>query len=213
MLKNGTMMREILMEAGEMNNSSKKIKFSFNSPVILGFTIVCLLALLMNRMTQGWMNDTLFSVYHSSLLSPLTYVRFIGHIFGHANLEHLIGNIMLLLIVGPLLEEKYGSSNLIFVILTTALVTGIVNYIVFPNVQLLGASGVVFAFILLSPFTGVKEGTIPITLILVAILYIGEEVYNGIFLQDNVANLTHILGGIVGAALGYVMHKNKMNRI
>lgn len=196
-----------------MNNRSNKIKFSFNSPVILGFTIVCLLALLLNWITQGWMNDTLFSVYHSSLLSPLTYVRFIGHIFGHANLEHLIGNIMLLLIVGPLLEEKYGSSNLIFVILTTALVTGIANYIFFPNVQLLGASGVVFAFILLSPFTGVKEGTIPITLVLVAILYIGEEIYNGIFLQDNVANLTHILGGIVGAALGYVMHKNKMNRI
>lgn len=196
-----------------MSNSSKKIKFSFNSPVILGFTIVCFVALFLNWLTRGWTNDTFFSVYHSSLLQPLTYVRFIGHIFGHADFSHLIGNMMLLLIVGPLLEEKYGSSNLIFVILTTALVTGIVNYIFFPHIALLGASGVVFAFILLSPFTGVKEGTIPITLILVAVLYIGEEVYKGIFLQDNVANLTHILGGIVGAALGYVMHKNKMNRI
>ena len=119
---------------------------------------------------------------------------------------------MLILVVGPLLEEKYGSSNLLFVILATALVTGIVNYIFFPHVQLLGASGVVFAFILLSPFTGVKEGTVPVTLVLVALIYIGGQVYDGLFLKDNVANLTHILGGLVGAGLGYVMHKNKMNR-
>lgn len=119
---------------------------------------------------------------------------------------------MLILVVGPLLEEKYGSSNLLFVILATALVTGVVNFVFFPHVQLLGASGVVFAFILLSPFTSVKEGTVPITLALVAAVYIGGQIYEGLFLQDNVANLTHILGGLVGAGLGYVMHKNKMNR-
>jgi len=136
----------------------------------------------------------------------------IGHVFGHAGWEHFIGNIMLLLIVGPLLEEKYGSSNILFVILATALATGIVNYIFFPHVQLLGASGVVFAFILLSPFTSVREGSIPITLVLVAALYIGGQVYSGVFADDNVSQLTHIVGGCVGAGLGYVMHKNKMNR-
>ena len=195
-----------------MKNTGRKIKFSFNSPIVLGFTIICFIALVLNWLTRGWANNAVFSVYHSSLLSPFTYIRMIGHIFGHANWEHFIGNIMLILMVGPLLEEKYGSSNLLFVILATALVTGIVNYIFFPHVQLLGASGVVFAFILLSPFTGVKEGTVPVTLVLVALIYIGGQVYDGLFLKDNVANLTHILGGLVGAGLGYVMHKNKMNR-
>ena len=195
-----------------MKNTGRKIKFSFNSPIVLGFTIICFIALVLNWLTRGWANNAVFSVYHSSLLSPFTYIRMIGHIFGHANWEHFIGNIMLILVVGPLLEEKYGSSNLLFVILATALVTGIVNYIFFPHVQLLGASGVVFAFILLSPFTGVKEGTVPVTLVLVALIYIGGQVYDGLFLKDNVANLTHILGGLVGAGLGYVMHKNKMKR-
>ena len=195
-----------------MKGTGKKIRFSFNSPVVLGFTMICFTALLLNWLTRGWANNAVFSVYHSSLLSPFTYIRMIGHIFGHANWEHFIGNIMLILVVGPLLEEKYGSSNLLFVILATALVTGIVNYVFFPHVQLLGASGVVFAFILLSPFTGVKEGTVPVTLVLVALIYIGGQVYDGLFLKDNVANLTHILGGLVGAGLGYVMHKNKMNR-
>lgn len=192
--------------------TNRKFKVSFNSSVVICFTAVCFAALVLGWLTKGWTTNAFFSVYHSSLLSPLTYVRLIGHVFGHAGWEHFINNIMLLLIVGPLLEEKYGSSNLLFVILATALVTGIVNYVFFPHVQLLGASGVVFAFILLSPFTSVKEGSIPITLVLVAALYIGGQIYSGVSSHDNVSHLTHIIGGCVGAGLGYVMHKNKMNR-
>ena len=96
---------------------NRKMSVSFNSPVVIWFTAVCFAALVLGWLTKGWTTNAFFSVYHSSLLSPLTYVRMIGHVFGHANWEHFIGNIMLLLIVGPLLEEKYGSSNLLFVIL------------------------------------------------------------------------------------------------
>ncbi len=197
-----------------MNENRKKIKFnvSFNSPVILGFVIVCFVALILGGVTKGASTNALFSVYRSSLLSPLTYLRFVGHVFGHADWNHFIGNIMIILIVGPLLEEKYGSSNILFVILATALVTGLVNFILFPHTQLLGASGVVFALILLSSFTSIKEGSIPLTFIIVTIVYIGQQVYEGIFLTDNVSNLTHIVGGLVGAWLGYIMTKNKMSR-
>lgn len=189
----------------------QKFKVSFNSPVILGFTLICFAALILGTLTGGRTNIMLFSVYRSSLMNPLTYIRFVGHIFGHAGWEHFIGNIMLILVVGPLLEEKYGSSNMLFVILATALVTGIVNFVLFPHVRLLGASGVVFALILLSSFTSMKEGSIPLTFILVAVLYIGQQVYEGIFVNDNVSNLTHILGGLVGAGLGYALNKNKWN--
>lgn len=190
----------------------RKLKVSFNSPVILTFTIICFVALLLSFVTGGMTNTLLFSVYRSSLLSPLTFVRFIGHVFGHAGLSHLMGNIMLILIIGPLLEEKYGSANILMVILVTALTTGIVNYIFFPRVMLLGASGVAFSMILLSSFTSIKEGYIPLTFILVAVLYLGQQVYDGLFVQDNVSNLTHILGGLTGASLGYVLNKNKISR-
>ena len=121
-----------------------------------------------------------------------------------------MGNIMLILVVGPMLEEKYGSSNLIFVILSTALATGVAHLILVPGYALLGASGVVFAFIML--FTCIKEKEIPLTFILVAVLYIGSEVYQGLFVESNISNLSHILGGLVGSGLGFVMHRNKMNR-
>ena len=193
-------------------NNKIKLQISFNSPIILGFTIACFVALVLDIITGGLTNRLLFSVYRSSLINPLTYVRMFGHVIGHADYSHFIGNIMIILIVGPLLEEKYGSSNILFIILTTALVTGLVHFIFFPNTALLGASGVVFALILLSSLTSISEGKIPLTFILVAIVYIGEQVLDGILVKDNVSNLTHILGGIVGSSLGFVLNEKKLRK-
>ncbi|MDO4792970.1 MAG: rhomboid family intramembrane serine protease [Filifactor alocis] len=189
-----------------MDSGSSKMKVDFNSPAILAFTALCTFALVLQLLTGGWTTDMFFSIYRSSLFSPLTYVRFIGHIFGHADWSHYIGNMMLILIIGPLLEEKYGTYNIVVIIFITALITGLVNYTLFPRVQLLGASGVVFAFILLSSFTGIKEGNIPLTFILVGVIYLGQQVLEGIFIQDNISNITHIVGGMTGAYLGYVMN-------
>ena len=186
-----------------------KGKIVINSPVILGFSAVCLVSLLLNILTHGRTNELFFSVYRS-LLNPLTYLRFFGHACGHANWSHFFGNMTLLLILGPLLEEKYGKGDIALVMVVTALVTGLVNFIFFPHVALLGASGIVFAFILLSSFTGVKEGKIPLTFILVAVIYIGQQVYDGIFLKDNISNLAHIVGGIVGCVFGFA--ENKIRR-
>ena len=116
---------------------------------------------------------------------------------------------MYLLLLGPMLEEKYGSKLLIWVIAITALITSVTNYIIFPNVALCGASGVVFAFILLTSFTSFKSGELPITFILVVVVFLGQQVYEGLFLEDNISNLSHILGGVVGAAAGYMFNVKK----
>lgn len=54
----------------------RKLKISFNSPVILSFAILCFLAVILNFITRGFANQVFFSVYRSSLLNPLAYVRF-----------------------------------------------------------------------------------------------------------------------------------------
>ncbi len=195
-----------------MSGKNRQLSISFNSPVVLIFSLICLISLGLGVLTGGRTTTLFFIVYRSSLSDPLTYVRFIGHVFGHAGWDHLISNLMLLLIVGPMLEEKYGSVNLLFVILITAIVTGVVNFVFFPNVRLLGASGVVFAFILLSSFASMRAGSIPMTFLLVAIIYIGGQLYDGIFVQDNVSNLTHILGGAVGSLFGYLAGRGRLGR-
>lgn len=195
------------------NTAKKRIRITFNSPVILSFVGVCLLALILDKITGGISTLKLFSVYRSSFLNPLTYVRLIGHIFGHAGWSHFINNIMMILILGPMLEEKYGSKDIILVILITAVVTGAFHMIFSPFTRLLGASGVVFAFILLSSLTSFDDGGIPVTFILVAVIYIGEQIYQLIAITSNVSNITHIIGGAVGATFGFVsnklMHTNK----
>lgn len=193
------------MKGGE--NLHKKLNITFNAPITLGFVMICFIATLLGVISNGRITQTLFMACHSSLTNPMTYLRFITHIFGHSGWSHFIGNASYLLLLGPMLEEKYGSKVLLEVMCITAVVTGLVNYIFFWNVGLCGASGVVFAFIILASFTGFKEGEIPLTFILVAVIFIGQQVYEGIAVQDNISNMAHIVGGIVGAIVGYWLNK------
>ena len=187
----------------------KKLKITFNAPVVLGIAAVSFIATLLNYITGGAAGRAIFMTYRSSLWSPMTWIRAFTHIFGHADWAHLIGNMSYLLLLGPMLEEKYSSKTLIEVVAITALATSLVNYILFPHSALCGASGVVFAFIILSSFTSFKEGEIPLTFILVSVFYIGQQVFEGVFVRDNISNTAHIVGGIVGGLIGYGLNKKK----
>lgn len=184
------------------------VSIKFNSPVILTFVALCFGAMAANILTGGGLSTLLFATYHSSLSDPLTYVRFFTHVLGHADWNHLISNMMYILLLGPLLEERYGGKKILFVILITALATGLVNYIFFPGIALCGASGICFAFILMASFTGFRNGQIPVTFILVAILYLGQEIYYGIFVSDNVSNTAHLVGGLIGSIIGYRLNRH-----
>ena len=184
-----------------------KLKVTFNSPAVLSFVFLCLAATGLNYLTRGKSNEVLFMTYHSSLKNPMTYLRFFTHVFGHSGWAHFIGNVSYLLLLGPMLEEKNGSVKILEIIAITALVTGLIHYIFFWNVALCGASGVVFAFILLTSFTGFRAGEIPITFLLVALIFIGQQIYEGVTIQDNISNTAHIVGGIVGAVLGYQLNR------
>lgn len=180
----------------------KKRLIYINAPITLTFVGICIVVLILDILSNGESTYTFFSTYGSSFLNPMTYIRLIGHIFGHASLNHLFSNSLYILLLGPILEEKYHD-KLIIVILVTAVVTGLIHNILQPDTILLGASGVCFAFILLASITGESKG-IPITLILVALLYLGKEIYSGIVSSDSISQLTHILGGISGALLGLI---------
>ncbi len=195
-----------------MFNNRPKLRITFNAPAILTFALICVAVQIVNVLTGGASNRVLFSTSRGNLLNPLTWLRCVTHVFGHADWNHLLNNMMLLLVLGPMQEEKYGTANVVFVMLATAIVTALVNMIFFPNVALLGASGIVFAMVLLSSITSTDGKTIPVTFIVVAILYIGQQVYEGIFVADNISQLGHIVGGLVGSVLGFAMNRKKMTR-
>ena len=99
---------------------------------------------------------------------------------------------------------------LVVMMVLVAVSTGLINIIFFPSTALLGASGVIFAMILLSSITG--DGRIPLTFILVVLLFMGQQVYEGITAVDQISQLSHILGGIVGAAFGFIQRERKGRR-
>lgn len=186
-------------------NSMKRKHIYINAPITLTFSLICIVALLLNYISKGKTNLWLFSTYGSSLLSPMTYLRLFTHVFGHSDINHLMSNLLYILLLGPILEEKYGN-KLIIVIFSTAIVTGLVHNLFSPNIMLLGASGVVFSFIILASITGNQDG-IPLTLLIVALLWIGGEIYTGLTSIDSISQLSHIIGGLCGGVIGLMLKK------
>jgi len=187
------------------------MRIKYNAPTVLTFTLLCALILLLSNtlfpnLAMYWFMVPGRGNFHAN--SFRNWVTLFTHIMGHANWSHLIGNFTLILLVGPILEEIYGSSDLLVMMIITALVTGILNVIFFQS-YLMGASGVVFMMILLSSFTNFSRGEIPLTFILVLILYMGVQVLSS-FSSDNISQFAHIIGGLCGSFFGF-LHPKKRN--
>ena len=187
-------------------------RIRYNAPVTLTFALLSLGVLVLNQLTNGWTTTALFSVYRAPLTDPLTYVRFLGHVLGHSNYNHYISNIIMILLIGPPIEEKYGSAALIWAMIATAIITGIVQFAFFPSAGLLGASGVVYMMVVLLSFSGTREGGIPLTFLLILVLYLSSEVVDLFTKVDDISQITHIVGGVCGAGIGAILNTRRVVR-
>jgi membrane associated rhomboid family serine protease len=179
------------------------LKPSYNSPVILTFALAACAVMIGNNLSRGRLTPAFFAVYPGfDLTDPLWYFRLVSHVLGHKNWSHLVANFSVILLVGPALEEKYGSVKLIKMMLITALATGLLNAAFFST-GLLGASGLAFMMILLGSITNHKEGELPLTFVLVVILFLAKEVVQA-FSQDDISQFAHIMGGICGGLFGFL---------
>ncbi|MGB0432614.1 MAG: rhomboid family intramembrane serine protease [Bacteroidia bacterium] len=184
------------------------MRISYNSPVILTFTVICAIVMLLESVLLPGITRAAFTVYPSfSFLNPLDYLRIFSHAIGHANWAHLVSNFTFILLLGPILEEKYGSKHLLIMMFVTALITGILN-VLFFSTGLLGASGIVFMLIILSSITNIRQGEIPLTFILISLLFLGQEFLSA-FKNDNISQFAHIIGGVCGGFFGLRFAKPK----
>lgn len=172
------------------------------------FSLICTIVYISDTFLLGGLMP-FFTVMPSLQWSnPFSIITLVTHIAGHGSLEHLMGNLTFILLLGPIIEEKYGSSQLLFMMFVTALVTGLIN-VFFFQYGLLGASGIVFMLILLVSFTNVKSGEIPVSFILVAILFIGKELLQSVEVNQ-IAESAHIIGGICGSIFGFTGARSRM---
>jgi len=183
-----------------------KLRIRYNSPVILTFALMCAVVLLIDQISGGWLISNFFTLQPDfSAGSFLSWLRLVTYVIGHANWTHLISNFSFILLIGPVLEEKYGSLPILAMMLVTALATAFLN-LVLVRTGLLGASGIVFMLILLISFTNIRQGGIPITFILSIVLYVVREFVNALT-PNAVSQLAHIAGGVIGGAFGFLFSK------
>ena len=174
--------------------------FEYNAPVTLTLFVISLIVLIIGGLTGGKSNY-LFSSEKASLINPLTWVRFFTNILGHKDYYHFSNNFLKILLLGPMIEEKYGSINLLIMILITAFVTSIINFII-GKYRILGASNIVFMLIALSAFVNMSD-KIPLTLVFIILFYFIDELRQ-LFHKDGVAHYGHLTGALCGIAFGFI---------
>ena len=186
------------------------MKLRYNAPVTLTFTFLAASVLLLNgtllpNLTTQWFSTP--SPFRPNQFGD--YVKLLTYVFGHADVTHYMGNFTMILILGPILEVAYGSGFVLLSILITAVTTGLLNVLFFPSTMLLGASGIVFMMIILASITNFNKGEIPLTFILVMVVYLGGQVWDAFAKQDNISQFAHIAGGVVGSFLGFFRARQK----
>jgi membrane associated rhomboid family serine protease len=180
------------------------MKVRYNAPTVLTFAIISAVILIVSQTLLRGLNQQWFAVPGRGNFNPAlvrSWFTLLSHVIGHADWNHLLSNFAFILLIGPILEEAYGSIQLLLMLLLTALVTGILNVLFFPT-ALMGASGIVFMMILLASFTNFSKGEIPLTFILVLVIYLGREIYNSLNF-NNISEFAHIVGGFCGSLFGF----------
>ena len=188
-----------------------KFRVTYNSPVILSFTFICLGVVLFSAYIED-LNKYLALPGNFPWGQPQAYLRFLSYTCAHAyrglggiNFSHFIGNFTIILLIGPSLEEKYGGKQLLLMMAVTAVVTGLLHTLLSNN-GIIGASGLALMMIILASFTNYRKGDLPMTFIIISIFFLGNEVSNS-FNDDNISQFAHIVGGCIGALFGFRYNK------
>jgi len=204
------------------------VKIKYNAPVTFTYILISALILLISTMlheggTPGPLVYQYFSVEGATFdwSNTFEYLRFISHVFGHYDWNHLHGVIIFMIIIGPILEEKYNSKTFFGIMLGTTIITGLFMAM-FQQPLVFGGSTLVYMMILLMSFTRINPGEFPVNLILIFIAYLvtqmlslgspgsigagGESIASAdsIILNMGTSNLAHLIGGICGIMFGFM---------
>jgi membrane associated rhomboid family serine protease len=139
------------------------------------------------------------------------------HVFSHASVAHLVGNLLALLAFGRVVERHLGPWRLLGAFVTAALLSTLlslsVQYLLpgHPSVPTLGASGAVAGLValgvLFEPFAITFEALLPMPLFLVGWLTMAADLLalfrgSSSFLVDAVDHPAHV-GGYLSVSLYY----------
>ncbi|MFT5860032.1 MAG: membrane associated rhomboid family serine protease [Flavobacteriaceae bacterium] len=177
------------------------MKISFNAPFTVSFSLIAVAVYFLFQ-ANGNIPRIFMLEGDFQLLNWKWYISLVGYTMGHGSVSHLIGNISIILLLGPFVERRYGIKRLLFMLSITGILTALVH-ITFWDHRLIGASGIVFMFFLLSSLIDMRGNVVPFTFVLILILFVGQEIVQS-FQDDRISQFAHISGGVMGAIFGIV---------
>ncbi len=144
------------------------------------------------------------------------YDRLITHGFVHADFQHLLFNMITLYFFGRLIEQFFaeyighvGFALFYLSALLVAILPTYLRHIDDPSYRSLGASGAVsailFAFILLQPWSIIYVFVVPVPAILYGVLYVGYSIWMDRQGRGNVNHSAHLWGAGYGVLFTLVM--------
>jgi len=180
-------------------------RIEFNAPVTVCYALAAVTATILPVQAKLAIHGPIRLLDGDFLLSLFTWT------LAHGSMTHLLSNFVVILLAAPLLEDRFGSLRMLGVLVTASVLVGLAHCILDPKSALIGASGTVFCLIMLTAMLAGRSGTIPLTMLLVATLYLGRELM-GLFANDGISQTAHILGGVLGVMLGLVMRGHSSSR-
>ncbi len=131
--------------------------------------------------------------------------QFITYMFIHANWSHIISNMLGLLFFGVSLEKAIGSKEFLLFYFLTGILSGVFSFFVYwiagkYNVYLMGASGAVYAVLLMFAVAYPRAkiyiwGILPVPAPILVLIYAAIEIYSQFFSSgSDIAHLTHLAG-------------------
>ena len=198
-----------------------KLKFQYDSPVMLTFAFITLIIFVLDTFVfKGKLKDTwLITPTAAGGAFPFAFsdfpsiLRLFIHIFGYTESSVLICNLIFILLLGPQMEERYGSVIIGIMIFVSSLFSGVLNACFCKN-AVCGAEPVVFMLILLWTMMQLSRSKISASAIAVIALFITMLVFrknpNGV-----VGVVVIAAGGLCGSLFAFLTspkaHKAKKN--
>ena len=198
-----------------------KLKFHYDSPVMLSFALITLIIFVLDACAlKGKLKDMwLLAPTAAGGQFPFSFsdfpsiLRLFIHVFGYSQSEVLICNLIFILLLGPQMEERYGSVIIGIMIFVSSLFSGVLNACFCKN-AVCGAEPVVFMLILLWTMMQLSRSKISASAIAVIALFIAMLVSrknpNGL-----VGVSVIVAGGLCGSLFAFLTspkaHKAKKN--
>ncbi|WP_307770670.1 rhomboid family intramembrane serine protease [uncultured Treponema sp.] len=212
--------------------AKKTFRLRYDSPVTLTFALVSAAAfsvdffflngsLVKNILTCPG-TKALGDIAAFNFSNPADYAKTILHVFGTGGWENLLTTLTFVLLLGPTLEERYGSPMLALMMGITAFVTGVLTACAVP-VPSAGAGSIVFMMILLESLLALAKKDIPLSWLMIFLLYISYRMYTAAkivapvskgfmpFLTANVPTFVDLAGGVCGSLFAFLVAPKKRN--